>query len=113
MLGRIDKLEPYYNQARVFIAPIRYAAGIPLKIIEAAAKGVPVVTTSILARQLDWQAGQDLLVADTVTDFAERCLELLTNEDLWRKVRNNALERVKAEYSNAGFQSKLTRVIYG
>jgi glycosyltransferase involved in cell wall biosynthesis len=113
VLGRVDDLGPLYDQARVFIAPTRFAAGIPLKIIEAAAKGVPVVTTSVLAQQLGWQAGRELMVADTAVDFAERCLELLTDADLWEKIRKNALERIRTDYSKAGFQAKLSRVIYG
>ncbi len=54
----VDDLTRLYNNARVFVAPTRFAAGIPLKVIEAAARGVPVVCSKLLARQLGWEAGR-------------------------------------------------------
>ena len=63
--GRLDSIDQMYNSCRVFIAPTRFAAGIPHKVHEAAAKGLPSVTTALLAKQLGWQDGKELLIADT------------------------------------------------
>ena len=54
-LGRLENLKEIYNNCRVFIAPTRFAAGIPHKVHEATAMGIPSVTTPLLAEQLDWQ----------------------------------------------------------
>src|SRR4029077_5049853 len=80
-------LVPFYEQARLFVAPTRFAAGIPLKVIHAAAHGLPVVCTSLLARQLGWSDGDDLLTADTAKDFAERCALLYSDGALWLHLR--------------------------
>src|SRR5262249_14438914 len=61
--GHLSDLTELYNSARVFIAPTRYAAGIPHKVHEAAARGVPVVATPLIASQLGWTDGDCLLVA--------------------------------------------------
>src|SRR5262249_10921297 len=65
----IDDLTPLYDDARVFVAPTRFGAGIPLKIVEAAARGVPIVCTSLAARQLGWDQGTELLIADSPAEF--------------------------------------------
>ncbi len=100
-------LRPYFENARIFIAPIRYGAGIPLKVIEAAAYGLPIVTTPYIARQLRWQDGEQLLVANDAKEFKDKIDQLYSNQDLWEKLRQNALVRVQEEYSLVNFQKNL------
>ncbi len=107
LLGRVADLVPVYDQARIFVAPSRYAAGIPLKVLDAAAHGVPVVCTSLLARQLGWHDGQELLVADTPEDFARHCARLYRDRTLWEALRRGALARVERDCSPAAFAAAL------
>ena len=93
VLGTRKELQPLYASNRVFIAPTRFSAGVPHKIHEAAAFGLPVVATSLLANQLDWTDGEELLVGDTADDFARRCVELYTDTGVWEKVRRRALRK--------------------
>ena len=41
-LGRLENLQEIYNNSRIFIAPTRFAAGIPHKVHEATAMGIPL-----------------------------------------------------------------------
>jgi|GEM_PF-5973679 len=111
LAGKQEDLTPVYEAARVFIAPTRYAAGIPMKIHEAAARGIPVVATSLLARQLGWTDRVELLVADDPRAFADCCLELHENETLWQSIRDAALRRVAADCSQASFAESLRKII--
>ena len=111
MLGRVDNLLQIYNRARLFIAPTRFAAGIPHKIHEAAAYGLPVVTTSAIANQLSWQNKQELLVANKPEDFAQQCIRLYRDEQLWNTLRDNALKKVEQQCSPEYFQNKLKKII--
>jgi GT2 family glycosyltransferase len=111
LLGRVPRLKGHYDQARVFIAPTRFAAGIPHKIHEAAAHGIPVVATSILADQLGWNAGDDLMVADDPHKFAEACAKLYTDERLWYSIREKALQRIGNECSPDHFRQKLAEIV--
>ena len=82
--GAVDDLFPFYDAARVFVAPTRFSAGVPLKILEAAAHGLPVVATDLLRDQLGWEAGKHLL-SSPVSDadaFADNCVRLATDEAL-------------------------------
>ena len=101
LLGRQEQLDEFYRNARVFVAPTRFAGGIPYKIHEAAALGVPVVASQLLVDQLDWRAGRDILSADihNPEDFARRCIELYTDAGQWQMIRENALERIREECS--------------
>jgi len=108
--GCVADLEPVYNQARVFVAPTRFAAGIPLKVLEAAAHGVPVVATSILANQLGWKNGEELLVAETSEEFASACFRLHNDKQLWGEVRDNALAAVRRDCSVQTFANTVASV---
>jgi glycosyltransferase involved in cell wall biosynthesis len=109
-VGPVDDLTLYYDQARIFVAPTRFAAGIPLKVLDAAAHGLPVVCTSLLATQLGWEAGKDLMTADDPKTMAMQCLCLYENALLWQHMRKNALERIEQEYTEAVFITTLKKV---
>ena len=96
--GPVDDLAPFYDRARVFVAPTRFAAGIPLKAYDAAAHGVPIVTTPLVAAHLGWEAGRDLLVGDGAPALALRCAEAYRDGPLWRRLRDGALAQVRAQW---------------
>jgi GT2 family glycosyltransferase len=109
--SQVEDLTPLYESARVFVAPTRYAAGISLKVIEAAARGIPIVSTSLVAQQLGWVAGIEILTADSPTDFATAIASLYADRDLWLRVREAALKRVGSDYSPAAFRSAVNRAL--
>ena len=92
VLGRVEDLTPLYDRCRVFVAPTRFAGGIPHKAHEAAAHGLPMVATSLIAGQLGWS--EELLVADAPLQFARQCAALYAQTDLWQTLRARALARV-------------------
>ena len=77
VLGPKTDLRPFYDAARVFVIPTRYAAGLPFKAHEAAAFGVPLVVSGVIARQMNWRDGVDYLVAEDATTFADRCIRFI------------------------------------
>jgi O-antigen biosynthesis protein len=109
--GPVKDLNELYNQARIFVAPTRFSAGIPHKIHEAAAHGLPTVTTSLLGRQLGWEAGNDLLMADDDDSFANACIRLYQDQQLWNRLRQNALDRVPKECLPEAFSERLRAIV--
>ena len=105
--GRIDSIEEIYNISRVFIAPTRFAAGIPHKIHEAAARGLPSVTTPLLAQQLGWKDSKELLVGDTPEGYAAQCIKLYQDEKLWQDVRDAGLAAIIEDCSQETFRKNL------
>lgn len=109
--GRVAELAPYFNAARLFLAPTRYAAGVPHKAHEAAAYGLPLVTTTLLARQLGWTSGQELLSADTTESYAAAVVRAYQDATLWTHLRTQALARVTADCDPARFTQVLSEVL--
>jgi glycosyltransferase involved in cell wall biosynthesis len=108
--GHLRDLSELYASARLFVAPTRFAAGLPHKIHEAAARGLPVVATPLLAGQLEWTERELAIAADAET-FASRCCELYADPDQWLSKRNAALDRVRAECSPESFDKSVGDVL--
>ena len=111
IIGKVDDLTPYYNRCRLFVAPTRYSAGIPLKMIEAAAFGLPAVVTPLISDQLGWIEDRDLLIGRNPQDFADKVVALYTDPLLFMKLRQNALDRVRIEYSPKKFKGNLKYIL--
>jgi len=112
-LGKVNDLSEFYSTSRIFIAPTRYAAGLPMKVHEAAAVGLPVVATSLLASQLGWRDGCELLVADDPETFACACFRLYSDQKIWSTLRANALERITHDCSPSMFSARVASVLAG
>tara|TARA_B100000579_G_C22588116_1_gene736744 strand:- start:269 stop:829 length:561 start_codon:yes stop_codon:yes gene_type:complete len=110
-LGKIKHLDEIYNQCKVFIAPTRFAAGIPHKVHEAAANGIPCVTTELLAKQLNWTDGEELLIGDTPDEFAAQCLRLYGDQKLWKNIREQGLSAINNDCSQTNFQKQLKSIL--
>lgn len=109
--GPLRDLSEVYSRARVFVAPTRFAAGIPLKVYDAAAHGVPTVITPILARAIGWVHERETLVAASPEEFAIACHRLHEDRELWQRIRSTALERVREDCSTAKFDRTVAALL--
>jgi polysaccharide biosynthesis protein PslH len=91
-------IRPAFDDADVFVAPLRAGGGTRLKILEAFAKGVPVVATSIGCEGLAAVDGEHLLVADSADAIVAAALRLLEEEELRRFLAGNARRLVEQSY---------------
>jgi rhamnosyltransferase len=70
----------------VLAAPIRAGSGTRLKILEAFAAGLPVVSTSLGAEGIAYEDGRHLMIGDTAISFSEGLERLLKDDDLHRRL---------------------------
>lgn len=75
--GYVDDLDQELARADVVIAPVRFGGGTRIKILEALAHRIPLVTTSIGAYGLGIRSGTHALVADDAQAFADACVTAL------------------------------------
>ncbi len=110
--GTVADTQPLHATHRVFVAPTRYAAGLPYKVNEAASFGLPVVATELLRDQLGWMDGEDILAAPAADParFAAHILALHRDEALWRRIRAGALGRVARENGREHYVQGLTSI---
>jgi glycosyltransferase involved in cell wall biosynthesis len=97
--GTVDDVRPYLWKSAVSIVPLRIGGGTRLKIYEAMAAKIPVVSTSVGAEGLDVRDGENIFIADSPQDFADRCVALLDDSDARQRMAANAWEIVSACYS--------------
>jgi sugar transferase (PEP-CTERM/EpsH1 system associated) len=84
--GTVPDVRPYYREAVAVVVPLRVGGGTRLKILEAMAAGVPVVSTTLGAEGLDVDPGRDLLTADTPAAIAEAIASLRDQPSQWRQL---------------------------
>ncbi len=111
--GYVEDVDPIFDGARVFVAPLRYGAGLKGKITQSFTCGLPVVTTAIGAEGLDIAAGVHALIADRPDDFAARVIELYQDGALWARLSSAAREHVDARFGHAAVARQVDETLRG
>lgn len=112
-VGSVEDAEPVYRQARVFIEASRSGGGTRLKVLNALARGLPVVATPEGAEGLDAVEGQHLLVASDAESMAEAVGRLLSDDGLWRTLSENGRTLVRSHYLAEVAYGPLDEVVSG
>lgn len=87
--GRVDDVRNSLSKCKVFVCPLQFGSGIKTKNLEAMAMGLPIVTTSIGAENID--ADSDCwFVCDKIEEFSNKILLLLNDDELRKKIGKNA-----------------------
>lgn len=94
----VEDIRDAYARADIFLAPIRIGGGTRLKILEAMAAGLPIVSTTVGAEGLDLKEGENILLADDPQGFAEKVDILLKNPALRGKLGNAGRVLVQQKY---------------
>lgn len=95
VLGYVADLSPYFNSSRLFIAPLRYGAGIKGKIGQSMEFKLPLLTTAIGAEGFDFGDLKEYIVASDPNDFAQKIDLIYSDENLWNKISNNSENSLK------------------
>jgi sugar transferase (PEP-CTERM/EpsH1 system associated) len=80
--GFVPDVRSWLREASVAVAPLRIAAGVQNKILEAMSAGLPVVATARAAQGLRPEVADVVEIADTAPEFARRVVHLLRNPQL-------------------------------
>ena len=96
--GRVDDVKPHIARATVYVVPLRIGGGTRLKILEALAMGKAVMSTSVGAEGLNLTVGDEIMIADEPTKFADVVVQLMVDKAMRRELGDNGRRRVEAEY---------------
>jgi GT2 family glycosyltransferase len=111
LLGYAPDLQPWFERARVFVAPLRYGAGIKGKILRAMSAGVPVVTTEIGAEGIGLENGISAFIEDADDAFAAAVLRLCSDRDAWLRMRLRSREMIEQELSFGHFERAVSDML--
>ena len=93
--GYVPELTPYLEQSALMVVPVRAGGGMRVRILEAFAYAMPVVTTTIGLEGIQATLNRDVFVADTSMEFANSIIRLLENDSLQNQLSRNG--RILAE----------------
>ncbi len=108
--GYVPDLQPYLERAALIIVPVRAASGMRVRILEALARGIPVVTTKTGVEGIDAVNREHLLVADEPLEFARAVVTLLKNPTLGEQMARNGRCLVEEKYDWQRVLPKLEEV---
>ena len=114
IVGGVTSVVPHLHSASVFVVPLRIGGGTRLKIYEAMAAALPIVSTRVGAEGLDVTNGQDIVIEDDPHEFAEALIGLLQS-NAQRRMIGDAAATTAARFDwsviTTAFESVLERVM--
>ena len=96
--GYVVDPTPYYEATGVMVVPLRAGGGMRVKILNALAQGLPIVSTTLGCEGIAVEAGRHLLIADTPEAFAQATIRLLEDKMLASELGNNGRQLVQSTY---------------
>jgi glycosyltransferase involved in cell wall biosynthesis len=108
--GRVPDIAAELARADVVVVPVRYGSGTRLKILEAFAQRVPVVSTALGAEGLGAEDGIHLLLGDTAPDLAEACARLLREPGLRESLVSRAHELFLERFQSGVIEQDVARL---
>jgi GT2 family glycosyltransferase len=111
VVGYVEDPTDWLARARVLVSPIRFAAGINLKLLDAMAAALPFVTTSIGAEGLPLGALRDHLVADEPAELADRVHALYVDQMLWERAQRQLRKAAESRFDHGTFRRTLVEAM--
>lgn len=96
--GYVMDVEPYWRAARLFVVPLLSGGGMRVKILDAWAHGLPVISTTIGAEGIEYRDGQDLWIADAPQAMAEKIVRLLKDGEEAERLGQAGRRRLEERY---------------
>jgi len=96
--GTVDDVRPFYREAVAAIVPVLTGSGTRLKILEAMAAGVPVVSSSVGAEGLEVSPDRDILIADDADAWLPALRSLSAGPALAGAIAASAGQLVRSRY---------------
>jgi glycosyltransferase involved in cell wall biosynthesis len=96
--GEVPDVTAELATASVVVVPVRFGGGTRIKVLEAFAHGVPVVSTTVGCEGLDVEDGRHVLLADDPRALAANCLALLEDADRRAMLSSHARDLWKRQY---------------
>lgn len=101
LTGFVDDLTEYYEKCKLFIVYLRYGSGIKIKILEALANAMPVITNDI---GMEGILTQGATLANEDNEFADKILSLLNNNDELKIMSKEGIKYISKNYSKKSYQ---------
>jgi len=99
VLGYVPEVRPYFDKARVSVAPIRFGAGVKGKVNQSMSFGVPAVVTQVAAEGMYLVHEQSAMIADDPESFADAVVRVWNSRELWERLSINGRHNLREHFS--------------
>jgi glycosyltransferase involved in cell wall biosynthesis len=97
--GSVPDVRVYGRDCGAFVVPLRAGSGMRVKILNALAMALPVVSTRIGAEGIEVTDGENILLADGAEAFADATVRLLGDPDLARRIAAGGRRLMQERYA--------------
>lgn len=111
VVGAVRDMNVQFDRACVYVVPLRMGGGMRLKILEALARGIPVVSTPLGAEGIDLVDGRDAILASASEHLAAAVIELLNNPQRRRQLTQAGRSLVERLYDWKSIVPQLEKLI--
>lgn len=101
--GRAESVEKIFENARLLLAPIPFGAGIKGKLLESMIYGLPNVTSTVGAEGMNGSMEWNGHTTDDDSEFVKSAVDLYTNENEWKKARQNGFKIIESRFKKENF----------
>ncbi|MBU3956756.1 glycosyltransferase family 4 protein [Patescibacteria group bacterium] len=108
--GHVKDVSPYFKKTGVFVVPIRAGAGVRVKILDALASGLPIVSTRMAAEGIRIKDKEEILIEDEEEKFVKAVMKLLKDRGLAKKLSLNGIKFIKENYNQEKTQKVLEQI---
>ena len=110
--GFVEDIRPYFAQAKCLAAPIQAGAGIKVKILEAMAMGVPVLTNSMGIEGIDARDGYEYLHCETPREYERAIRKIINGELNSENMARLAVDMIENKYDIKKSFNEYSKKIY-
>lgn len=110
LLGFVDDLNVVINNSKLFVAPLRFGAGIKGKIGQSLEHSLPLVTTDVGAEGFDFGNQKQIMIANNTEAIAQKVVDLYTNKELWDEA-SNSCKTILEPFSLKVTENQLLQII--
>jgi GT2 family glycosyltransferase/glycosyltransferase involved in cell wall biosynthesis len=107
LLGFVEDIQPLFSACALFVCPILSGSGVRVKLLEAFASGIPVVSTYLGAEGLARVDGEFCSLADDPETFAAKTIQLLQDSEAAAQMAERARAEVEANWDMAVVTQRL------
>ena len=108
--GYVPDLTQHLQQAAVVVVPVLSGSGMRVRILEAMARAMPIVTTNVGREGIDARPGEDLLVADSPEGFADQVVKVLRDPALQARLASGGRRLAESRYDRRAVLKELDRI---